>query len=627
MPHTEPAYVAHAEPGVGVAINVTDYGVVNDDDSHDNSAAINAIIAGAQAGSTLYFPPATGTNGYYYLRSPINITKRLRFVGSMERQTQFRAGSDFTGYYMFRTWTDAESATEAMPSSIGTARYPIFEHLGFLQTDLTNVTCIGIAPFDEQTLIRNCTFNALSCTRARAVRLKYCNGGVIENVSCFSDSSTPWGNELRVEGGASILVKSWVSAQNAHTESPFYFTGAHNVRMTQCNIEANAGAVAGAATIQLADSYDFSLTDSLVSVHSVATSRPIILASNSHAAGYSFPSPVLRNVQVEGCLNYMTGNLIEDSAQSGNVQTLSAAAHPCKAIDLYDGRTFEYRDPVGSTGVALHRRYNLHAGLKSYEGWAAAAPAVGTYSVGDRIWNPAPAAGGTDHWVCTTATPGTAVAFVSSSSNVASGATCVVTAPAGIQDGDILVFVQEHYKSGGPANISMPAGFAAWNGKTISTDYKYTIGWKRASGESGDYTFGGGAGCTAMMVAMSVYRNCATTGDPADAGHSSTAYAANDTIVRATVGFVPASSGRYVWAGFAQGSAQTIAAPTGITQREYPTLTNDTRLLLGDKAYTYGSGTVGDVDGAAGVATAIKFAFAYVVSEAGPVFKAIAVGA
>ena len=46
------------------------------------------------------------------------------------------------------------------------------------------------------------------------------------------------------------------------------------------------------------------------------------------------------------------------------------------------------------------------------EAWGTAAPAAGTWKVGDRVWNTAPAAGGTVGWVCTAAgTPGTWKAF------------------------------------------------------------------------------------------------------------------------------------------------------------------------------------------------------------------------
>jgi hypothetical protein len=66
--------------------------------------------------------------------------------------------------------------------------------------------------------------------------------------------------------------------------------------------------------------------------------------------------------------------------------------------------------------------------------------------------------------------------------------------------------------------------------------------------------------------------------------------------------------------------------PAGFTQREYPALTNDTRLIIGDIAWPFGT-TSASKDGVAGVATVNKQAGGYALAEAGPIFKAIAVGA
>lgn len=43
-----------------------------------------------------------------------------------------------------------------------------------------------------------------------------------------------------------------------------------------------------------------------------------------------------------------------------------------------------------------------------YVGWGTAAPTIGAFNVGDRVYNLAPTAGGFAGWICTTAgNPGT----------------------------------------------------------------------------------------------------------------------------------------------------------------------------------------------------------------------------
>jgi hypothetical protein len=172
----------------------------------------------------------------------------------------------------------------------------------------------------------------------------------------------------------------------------------------------------------------------------------------------------------------------------------------------------------------------------------------------------------------------------------------------------------------------MPAGFTKWAGDHSSTDYRFDVGWKRASGESGDYTFGGGSGCTAIIAAISVYRNCVITGDPSDI-YNLSAYNTANTNVRGS-GFSSnvAINGIYVWVGYAQGAAQTLAVPSGFTSRVASDLENSTRLNVGDLNWPVGTISTSKY-GIAGVSTAIKCAMAIHLAEQGAIFKAIAVGA
>jgi hypothetical protein len=155
-----------------------------------------------------------------------------------------------------------------------------------------------------------------------------------------------------------------------------------------------------------------------------------------------------------------------------------------------------------------------------------------------------------------------------------------------------------------------------------STDYRFFVAWKRAATESGNYTVNG-INATSMMGAISVYRNCVTTGNPYFETRSSVDYITNDQNLKAQYGFTPNCGGMYVWTGFAQGATQTITTPSGVTQREYPALTNNTRLFIGDKTYVNGSGTTGSVIGALGTATAIKRAEGFVLKGIGATWVAV----
>jgi hypothetical protein len=93
--------------------------------------------------------------------------------------------------------------------------------------------------------------------------------------------------------------------------------------------------------------------------------------------------------------------------------------------------------------------------------------------------------------------------------------TITITAPAGIQDGDILVA----YLSGG-YDVATPA-LAGWTEKVHGGDGNYGgaihVLWKRASSESGNYVFTNIDHGAAVVGAIAAFSGAIASGDPIDA--------------------------------------------------------------------------------------------------------------
>ena len=86
-----------------------------------------------------------------------------------------------------------------------------------------------------------------------------------------------------------------------------------------------------------------------------------------------------------------------------------------------------------------------------------------------------------------------AITFVSTDSTYtnAAGADVVVTAPASIQDDDLLVYLATAAASTMSETWATPSGFTELDShnETAGRNHSPAIGWKKASSESGDYTF------------------------------------------------------------------------------------------------------------------------------------------
>lgn len=181
-------------------------------------------------------------------------------------------------------------------------------------------------------------------------------------------------------------------------------------------------------------------------------------------------------------------------------------------------------------------------------------------------------------------------AFVSSSSNSAGLANVTVTAPTGMQDGDLLVSIA--YTS--PlAKVTPPSGFVQVSGENNTADPGVFISSKVAASESGNYTFtnntpGGGGG--AFSVVILVYRNATRVNTVGSISRTS-----SNTVARGQ-SITPSYSG-VLLASFTRASTGAVAtAPAGMTLRAGPTtgtynrvyeLSGQSAAPTGDKDLTY----------------------------------------
>ena len=146
--------------------------------------------------------------------------------------------------------------------------------------------------------------------------------------------------------------------------------------------------------------------------------------------------------------------------------------------------------------------------------------------------------------------------FVSADTNKSTTASVVVTAPSGIQDGDILIASAGAYGTsvGAPA---FPAGFSTPITWSPTSARRVGSAWKRASGESGNYTFTA-TSATQMVAGIMVFRGRLASGTPVGTA-SNGAYTTNDTIVRA-LALTAAAGDDLAWVGF-EGSTGNSVTP------------------------------------------------------------------
>jgi hypothetical protein len=203
-----------------------------------------------------------------------------------------------------------------------------------------------------------------------------------------------------------------------------------------------------------------------------------------------------------------------------------------------------------------------------------------------------------------------AFSFVDAHAATAAAATVTVTAPDGIQNGDILIASAHARKSSQVPTITLPAGFTEIaNSSHGSTNHHEIVGWKRAASESGNYQLAG-SGATTMEATVSVFRGCLASGDPVDVSSNTTYVTSNAQVRGASI--TTNYTDIIVFCGFANRSAATavLTPETGYTEAaEVEQLSSTYFCVEHSYKLDVAPGATGNIDADCGGSIATKHAF------------------
>lgn len=147
--------------------------------------------------------------------------------------------------------------------------------------------------------------------------------------------------------------------------------------------------------------------------------------------------------------------------------------------------------------------------------------------------------------------------FVSSSVNRSTGTGNTVTAPSGIQNGDLLVAVLFNVDPNAEP-ITLPSGWSRLTETETANNY-FVLATKTAASESGNYTFTFDQ-AAANSIAILVYRNATRVNTVGTFGNASSATATAASITPTYTGTLCAM--------FANETSSTVSTPpAGFTQR------------------------------------------------------------
>lgn len=211
-----------------------------------------------------------------------------------------------------------------------------------------------------------------------------------------------------------------------------------------------------------------------------------------------------------------------------------------------------------------------------------------------------------------------AISYVNASSDTStSGTTHTGTAPASIQDNDILVGAV--LVDSATDTCTWPAGWAEWaqNALEATPASRIRVGWKRCASESGNYQWTNLPDGYKYTV-ITAFRGCKTAGDPANVSCSNTTYRTNDKVVRAAQVTTTIAGCALIWAGAIQQNA-TLTKPTDFTKADDEVDAGYYSLLQG-YLLDVAAGATGAKDGASSANTTKKHAFLIALEPASSLF-------
>lgn len=178
-----------------------------------------------------------------------------------------------------------------------------------------------------------------------------------------------------------------------------------------------------------------------------------------------------------------------------------------------------------------------------------------------------------------------------SASEIGGDGIVVVTAPAGIANGDILVCVAHTY---GGVSLGC-SGFAQVFTRDVTAEDTMAVFWKRAASESGNYNVVANSGAD-IEAWMGCYSGRLADGNPVDV-YSDTAYQTSNTTVRAAGMTIATAASDVIWGGFCYADPLTLAVPGGFTLRDSEV---GSSVLTCADLVNQAAGATGNKDGTAG---------------------------
>jgi hypothetical protein len=148
-------------------------------------------------------------------------------------------------------------------------------------------------------------------------------------------------------------------------------------------------------------------------------------------------------------------------------------------------------------------------------------------------------------------------------------------------------------------------GWTYKDGKYNASNFQCALLWKRASSESGNYTFTPNQSVDNMVGRIAVYRGFAASGDPIHAWSNTTYQTSNTNVRAASVDTTVPTWLVHLGVSY----SRTITPPNGYTERFDSYGTEGTALYCSDKDCAAWTGTTGVVDAViSGTAYTLKHA-------------------